>query len=109
MGASIYDVRSGWGGEGSQKSRRKEQNQLIYDNDKGGEGVKKSENFAESHIPGGAASCSEGFVVCFLKVPHACWGSMAAATQPNGPGGLSENILQNLSEQVAAPPGIYCA
>ena len=24
------------------------------------------------HIPGGAATCSEGFVVCFLKVPLAC-------------------------------------
>ena len=30
---------------------------------------------------------------------------MAAAVQPNRPGELSENILQNLSEQVAAPPG----
>ena len=41
----------------------------------------------------------EGFVVCFLLV--AAWGSMAAAVQPNSPGELSENILQNLSEQVA--------
>ena len=48
----------------------------------------------------------EGFVVCFLLV--AAWGSKAAAVQPNSPGELSENILQNLSEQVAgglaAPP-----
>ena len=37
-------------------------------------------------VPGGAATCSEGFVVCFLKVPLACWGSMAAAVQPNSLG-----------------------
>ena len=30
-------------------------------------------------ILGGAATCSEGFVICFLKVPLACLGSMAAA------------------------------
>ena len=57
-------------------------------------------------LPGGEATCSEGFVVSFLKVPHASWSSMAAAVQPNGPGRLSENILQNLSEQVAASPGM---
>ena len=34
------------GGGGSPKSRRKEQNQLICDSDKG-EGVNKSENFAD--------------------------------------------------------------
>ena len=34
------------GGRGSPKSRRKEKNQLICDSDKG-EGVKKSENFAD--------------------------------------------------------------
>ena len=33
--ASIYDVRSRWEG-GSPKSRRKEQNELICDSDKGG-------------------------------------------------------------------------
>ena len=32
---------------GSQKSRRKEQYQLICDSDKGEKGVKKSENFAD--------------------------------------------------------------
>ena len=36
----------GGGGRGSPKSRRKEQNQLICYSDKG-EGVKKSENFAD--------------------------------------------------------------
>ena len=35
------------GGRGSPKSREKEQNQLICDSDKGGEGVKKSEIFAD--------------------------------------------------------------
>ena len=60
-----------------------------------------------SAVPGGAATCSEGFVVNFLKVPLACWGSSVAAVQPNSLGNsqFAENILQNLSEQVAAPPG----
>ena len=31
----------------------------------------------------GAATCSEGFIICFLKVPLACLGSMAAAVLPN--------------------------
>ena len=44
----------------------------------------------------------EDSVVSFLKDPHACWSSMAAAVPP---GELSENLLQNLSEQVTAPPG----
>ena len=45
VGASIHDVRSGWG---SPKNRLKEQNQLICDSDRGGErGVKNSENFAD--------------------------------------------------------------
>ena len=35
------------GGGGSPKSRQKDQNQLICDSDKGGEGVKKSKNFAD--------------------------------------------------------------
>ena len=47
-GASIYDVHSGWGGGGSLKSRRKEQNPLICDSDKEGEGVKKSESFEDA-------------------------------------------------------------
>ena len=33
---------------------------------------------------GGEATCSEGFVMCFLKVPLACLGSRAAAVQPSG-------------------------
>ena len=35
---------------------------------------------------GGAATCSEGFVICFLKVSLACLGSMAAAIQHNSLG-----------------------
>ena len=34
-------------------------------------------------LQSGAATCSEGFVICFLKVPLTCWGSMVAAVQPN--------------------------
>ena len=49
-------------------------------------------------ILGGAATCSEGFLICFLKVPFDCFGSMAAAVMP---GELSE---KKPSEQVAAPP-----
>ena len=35
---------------------------------------------------GGAVTCSEGFVMYFLKVPLACLGSMAVAVKPNGLG-----------------------
>ena len=41
---------------------------------------------------GGAATCSEGFLICFLKVPFDCLGSMAAAVMP---GELSEKNLRN--------------
>ena len=37
-------------------------------------------------IQPGAATCSEGFVICFWKVTLACLGSLAAAVQPNGLG-----------------------
>ena len=33
-------------------------------------------------VQSGAATCSEGFVICFLKVAPACLGSMAVAEQP---------------------------
>ena len=42
----MYDIHIGWGEGGSPKSRQKEQNQLIFDSDKG-EGVKKSEDSAD--------------------------------------------------------------
>ena len=51
----------------------------------------------------GAATCSEGFVICFLKVPHAYLGSMAAAVQPNSLETLRKHFTKP-SEQVAAPP-----
>ena len=44
-GPYLYDVCTEWG-RGVLKSRRKEQNQLIYVHDKG-EGVQISENFAD--------------------------------------------------------------
>ena len=48
-----------------------------------------------------AATCYKGFVKCFLNVPLACLGSMAAAVQPNG---LSfRKQFTKPSEQVAAP------
>ena len=50
---------------------------------------------------GGAATCSEGFVMCFLRVPLACLGSMAAAVQPNG---LGNSQFTKPAEQVAAQP-----
>ena len=56
-------------------------------------------------VLGWAASCSEGFVTCFLKVPLACLGSMAAAVQPNSLGTLRKHFTKP-SEQVAASPAV---
>ena len=53
-------------------------------------------------ILGGAATCYGGFVICFLKVPLVCLGSMGAAVQPNSLGTL---FFTKPSEQVAAPRG----
>ena len=47
---------------------------------------KLSNNVPTKSVLGGAATCSEGFVTCFLKVPLACLGCMAAAVQPSGLG-----------------------
>ena len=38
---------------------------------------------AWSTVQSGAAGCEKGFVTCFLTVPLACLGCMAAAVQPN--------------------------
>ena len=58
-------------------------------------------------ILGGAATCSEGFVICFLKVSLACLGSMAAAVQPTARGTLClRKQFTKPTEQVAAPPSI---
>ena len=54
---------------------------------------------------GGAATCSKGFVACFLYVPLACLGSMAAAVQPNSLGTLKKQFTKP-SVQVAAPPTV---
>ena len=59
-------------------------------------------------VLGGAATCSEGFVICFPKVPLACLFSMAATGQPNSLGTLRKHFAKP-SEQVAAPPGTYCS
>ena len=45
-----------------------------------------------NHVLGGAATCSEGFVICFLKVPLACLGNMAAAVQPNSLGNSQKKV-----------------
>ena len=41
---------------------------------------------------GGAATCSKRFVICFLKVPLACLGGMAAAVQPNSLGNSQKTV-----------------
>ena len=60
-------------------------------------------NYIEFSVQSGAATCSEGFVICFLKVHLACLCSMTAAVQPNCLWNPSENILlnhfQNLTPQ----------
>ena len=55
------------------------------------------------YILGGAATCSEGFVKCFLKVPQAT----AAAMLPKQAKGTFRKHITKPSEQVAAPPSIY--
>ena len=55
LGASIYNVRSGWGGRpqwvgGSPKSRQKEQNRLIGDSDKEGRRGQKIPKFCGSPL-----------------------------------------------------------
>ena len=45
-------------------------------------------------LPGGAATCSKGFVVHFLKVPLACWGSSVAAVQPNSLGNSQKTFYK---------------
>ena len=60
-------------------------------------------DFLACDILVGAATCSEGFVICFLKVSLACLGSMAAAVQPKAWGTLRKQFTKP-SEQVAAPP-----
>ena len=58
--------------------------------------------FMTNSIQSGAAGCGKGIVMCFLKVPLACFGSMAAAVQPNDWGTLIQHVT-NPSEQLMAP------
>ena len=55
-----------------------------------------------SLVLGGAATCSKGFVICFLNVPLTCLGSMAIAVQPNSLGTHRKHFTKP-TEQVAAP------
>ena len=45
-------------------------------------------------ILGGAATCVQGFVISFLKVPLACLGCMAAAVQPSGLGNSQKFVYK---------------
>ena len=56
-----------------------------------------------NNIHCGAATCSEGFLICFLKLSLAGLGSMADAVQPNSLGTLRKHVTKP-SEQVAASP-----
>ena len=50
-------------------------------------------------VRSGAATCFEDFVICFLKDPLACFGSIAAsvqAVQPNGLGSYQKTFYKNL-------------
>ena len=55
---------------------------------------------------GGVATCSEGFVICFLKVPLVCLGSMAAAVQPNGLGNFQKTVYKTFG--TSSRPTQYC-
>ena len=47
-----------------------------------------------THLVGGAATCSEGFVISFLKVSLACLGCMTAAVQPSGLGNSQKFVYK---------------
>ena len=50
--------------------------------------------FSWHDVIGGAATYSEGFLNCFLKVPLACLGSMAAAVLPNSLGNSQKKVYK---------------
>ena len=58
--------------------------------------------YSRSNIKSGAATCSEGLVKYFLKVPIALMGTMAAAVKLRACGTLRKQ-LKNPAEQFAAP------
>ena len=58
---------------------------------------------SNSHIPGGAATCSEVFIKCFLRAPRLL-GCTAAAMLPKQARGTFRKHVTKPLEQVAAPP-----
>ena len=62
------------------------------------------DHYTAKYLLGGAATCSEGFVMCFLKIPLACMGSMAAAVLPNGLGNFQKFVYKTFG--TSGPPGI---
>ena len=70
-----------------EKKRVEEQRRLL------------EENIADFQVGsrtllGGAATCSEGLVICFPRVPLACLGCMAAALQPKSLGNSQETVYK---------------
>ena len=51
-------------------------------------------SLSKYHVLGGAATCSKGFAICFLKVALSCLGSMEAAVQPNGLGNSQKTFCK---------------
>ena len=52
--------------------------------------------FQDNVVLGGAATCSKGFVTCFVKVPLACLGSLGATVQPTAWGTLRKQFKKPL-------------
>ena len=53
---------------------------------------------AVNKLLGGASTCSGGFVNCFLRVPFACLGSMAAVVQPNNLGNSQKTVYKTFGK-----------
>ena len=58
-------------------------------------------------LPGGAATCSEGFVYFFLRVPQGCLAVLQLPCYPSKQGELLENMLQNLRNKWPPHP-VHC-
>ena len=59
------------------------------------------------YIPGGAATCSEGFEKCFLSVPRMLGCTTAAMMPKQASKGNFRKHVTKPSEQVATPPSTY--
>ena len=59
--------------------------------------------FCFNYLPGGVATCSEGFVISFLKVPLLAWATWQLKCSPTACGTLRKQFTKP-SEQVTAPP-----